>query len=205
MGNHDYDFLVPIHSGKRGLKRPNLSIVEMASMNTESATIMTEIAALRTEVKNLTKLVRKIRSTQEDPNGEKAAARSKTNGFNREVKVDEELRTFLGLEEGQLISRSQVTKRINVYVKENGLKHPDNGRVIVMDDKLRALLKPPEDVQVTFLNLQKYISPHYVKDEPVAEPVAESAPTAEPATEATPKVVKKVVKRPVVKKATATA
>jgi len=205
MGNYDCDLLVPIHSGKRGLKRPSLSIVEMASMNTESATIMTEIAALRNEVKNLTKLVRKIRSTQEDPNGEKAAARSKTNGFNREVKVDEELRTFLGLEEGQLISRSQVTKRINVYVKENGLKHPDNGRVIVMDDKLRALLKPPEDVQVTFLNLQKYISPHYVKDEPVAEPVAESAPTAEPATEAAPKVVKKVVKRPVVKKATATA
>ena len=205
MGNYDCDLLVPIHSGKRGLKRPSLSIVEMASMNTESATIMTEIAALRNEVKNLTKLVRKIRSTQEDPNGEKAAARSKTNGFNREVKVDEELRTFLGLEEGQLISRSQVTKRINVYVKENGLKHPDNGRVIVLDDKLRALLKPPEDVQVTFLNLQKYISPHYVKDEPVAEPVAESAPTAEPATEAAPKVVKKVVKRPVVKKATATA
>lgn len=181
----------------------------MASMNTESATIMTEIAALRNEVKNLTKLVRKIRSTQEDPNGEKAAARSKTNGFNREVKVDEELRTFLGLEEGQLISRSQVTKRINVYVKENGLKHPDNGRVIVLDDKLRALLKPPEDVQVTFLNLQKYISPHYVKDEPVvetpAEPVAEPAPAVETPTEAAPKVVKKVVKRPVVKKATATA
>ena len=175
----------------------------MASMNTENATIMTELAALRTEVKNLTKLVRKIRSTQEDPNGEKAAARSKTNGFNREVKVDDELRTFLGLAEGELISRSQVTKRINVYVKENGLKHPDNGRVIVLDDKLRALLKPPEDVQVTFLNLQKYISPHYVKDEPTVETPTE--PAAEPTVEAAPKVVKKVVKRPVVKKATATA
>lgn len=174
----------------------------MASMNTENDTIMSELAALRTEVKNLTKLVRKIRSTQEDPNGEKAAARSKTNGFNREVKVDEELRVFLGLQEGELISRSQVTKRINVYVKENGLKHPDNGRVIVLDDKLRALLKPPEDVQVTFLNLQKYISPHYVKeDESAAGPSTEP----EPEPEAAPKVTKKVVKRPVVKKATVSA
>ena len=169
-------------------------------MNTESANILTELAALRTEVKNLTKLVRKVRSFQEDPNGEKAAARSKTNGFNREVKVDDELRTFLGLEEGELISRSQVTKRINAYVKENGLKHPDNGRVIVMDDKLRALLKPPEDVQVTFLNLQKYISPHYVKDEPAATPSTSASASTEAPAEPAPKVVKKVVKRPVVKK-----
>jgi upstream activation factor subunit UAF30 len=31
-----------------------------------------------------------------------------------------------------------------------------------MDEKLRELLKPG-DVQVTFLNLQKFLSPHYVK------------------------------------------
>ena len=160
----------------------------MASMNFETFT--NEIASLRSEMTKLIKIVRKIRSHQEDPNGEKAAARSKSNGFNREVEVGDELRTFLGLEEGQLISRSEVTKRINAYVKENGLKHADNGRVIVLDDKLRALLKPPGEVQVTFLNLQKYISPHYVKK------VAEA-----PAVDAAPKVVKKVVKRPVVKKA----
>lgn len=177
----------------------------MATMNTLD-TLAAEITAMRSEIKSLTKIVRKIRSTQEDPNGEKAAARSKTNGFNREVNVDEELRTFLGLAEGEMISRSQVTKRINAYVKENGLKHPDNGRVIVMDDKLRALLKPPEDVQVTFLNLQKYISPHYIKEESAAEPVAETAePVAAAPAEPAPKVVKKVVKRPVVKKAATSA
>jgi hypothetical protein len=27
------------------------------------------------------------------------------------------------------------------------------------------LLKPPADVQVTFLNLQKFLSPHYTKVE----------------------------------------
>ena len=178
----------------------------MATMNTLD-TLAAEITAMRSEIKSLTKIVRKIRSTQEDPNGEKAAARSKTNGFNREVKVDEELRTFLGLAEGEMISRSQVTKRINAYVKENGLKHPDNGRVIVMDDKLRALLNPPDDTQVTFLNLQKYISPHYIKEESAAEPVTETAaePVAEPPAEPAPKVVKKVVKRPVVKKTATTA
>jgi len=34
---------------------------------------------------------------------------------------------------------------------------------LVLDDTLRTLLKPPADVQVTYLNLQKYLSPHYIK------------------------------------------
>jgi chromatin remodeling complex protein RSC6 len=73
------------------------------------------------------------------------------------------LRTFLGLDEGELISRSEVTKFINKYITEKGLKHPENGRQLILDDTLRDLLAPPADVQVTYLNLQKYLSPHYVK------------------------------------------
>ena len=138
-------------------------------MSTETACnrneCLTEITALRNELKSLTKIVRKIKAKLDDPNGEKSAKRAKNNGFNREQKISEELRTFLGLPEGQLVSRSTVTKSINEYVKANGLKHPDNGRVLVLDQKLRDLLKPPADVQVTFLNLQKYLSPHYTKVE----------------------------------------
>jgi len=138
-------------------------------MSTETACnrneCLVEITALRNELKSLTKIVRKIKSKLDDPNGEKSAKRAKNNGFNREQKISEELRTFLGLPEGQLVSRSTVTKSINEYVKANGLKHPDNGRILVLDQKLRDLLKPPADVQVTFLNLQKFLSPHYTKVE----------------------------------------
>uniref|UniRef100_A0AAU7YQR0 DM2 domain-containing protein n=1 Tax=Micromonas commoda virus TaxID=3057169 RepID=A0AAU7YQR0_9PHYC len=138
-------------------------------MSTDSThtcdTCLCEITALRNELKSLTKIVRKIKSKLDDPNGEKSAKRAKNNGFNREQKISEELRTFLGLPEGQLVSRSTVTKSINEYVKANGLKHPDNGRILVLDQKLRDLLKPPADVQVTFLNLQKFLSPHYTKVE----------------------------------------
>jgi chromatin remodeling complex protein RSC6 len=128
-------------------------------------TIQTELAALRTEVKNLAKLIRKIKNAQDDPDGEKAKARAANNGFNRKQDVTPKLRTFLGLPEGELISRSEVTKFINKYIIDNGLKHPDNGRQIILDNKLRDLLAPPEGVQVTYLNLQKYLSPHYVKEE----------------------------------------
>ncbi len=126
-------------------------------------TIETEIAALRAEVKILTKIVRKIKSTQEDPDGEKAKARATNNGFNRKQEVTPKLRAFLGLADGEFISRSEVTKFITRYITERGLKHPENGRQLILDDVLRDLLAPPAGVQVTYLNLQKYLSPHYVK------------------------------------------
>ena len=160
--------------------------------NLESLT--ESVASLRSEVKNLTKLVRKIRSFQEDPTGEKTKKRTENNGFNRKMEVSDKLKSFLGLKPDEYISRSDVTRRINTYIKDKELKHPDNGRVIVMDASLTDLLSPPDDVQVTFLNMQKYISPHYLKAAPV-----EAAPVEE--AEAPP-VVKKVQKRPTVKKVT---
>lgn len=132
-------------------------------MSTES--ILAEITAVRNDIKSLAKIVRKIRATQEDPTGEKSANRAKNNGFNREQKISEELRVFLGYPEDKTVSRSAVTRAVNKYVKDNDLKHPDNGRVLVLDKKLKDLLKPPEGEQVTYLNLQKYLSPHYTKVE----------------------------------------
>jgi upstream activation factor subunit UAF30 len=131
-------------------------------------TVLAEITALRADVKSLTKIVRKIKAKQDDPDGTKAASRAKNNGFNREQAISPKLREFLGVEEGKLVSRSFVTRAINNYVTEKGLKHPDNGRVLVLDDKLRDLLQPPADTQVTFLNLQKFLSPHYTKVEQAA-------------------------------------
>src|SRR5210317_1502732 len=128
-------------------------------------TIQTEIAALRNDIKNLSKLVRKVKNTQEDPDGEKARARAANNGFNRKQDVTPKLREFLGLPVDELISRSEVTKFVNKYIIDKGLKHPENGRQIILDDKLRDLLAPPADVVVTYLNLQKYLSPHYIKKE----------------------------------------
>jgi chromatin remodeling complex protein RSC6 len=94
-----------------------------------------------------------------------------------------------------MISRSEVTRRINAYVTANNLKHPDNGRVIILDNRLTELLEPPSGLQITFLNIQKYLSPHYIKP-------AKGAPAAaqpEPEPEAPPKPPK--VPKPKVAKA----
>jgi len=127
--------------------------------------VNTLLLTLSKEVKTLSKIMRKVRSTQEDPTGEKAKARATNNGFNRELEISSDLQTFLGLEADTKISRSNVTRQINAYINENNLKHPDNGRHIILDDKLKALLVPDEGVQVSFLNIQRYLSKHYVKVE----------------------------------------
>ena len=161
----------------------------MAEVTMDSIHAM--LTTLTKKVDSLTKIVRKVRATQEDPTGEKAKERAANNGFNRPLKVSDDLRSFLGLEEGATISRGEVTREITKYVNDNNLKHPDNGRHIVLDDKLRALLNPPSDVQLSYMNLQKYLSNHYVKEP--KEPKTPKEPK-EPKEKAAPK------KRPTVKK-----
>jgi len=147
--------------------------------------IYTLLMQTQKDIKNLTKNVRKIHATLDDPDGEKRAERAKNNGFNRPQKVSPELLTFLSQPADGLLSRSEVTRQINVYITNNGLKHPDNGRVIMIekDEALQALLQVPTDIQLTYLNIQRYLSVHYVKDppkEPVADP-AELATGVDPA------------------------
>ena len=127
--------------------------------------ILSELSSLKSDIKSLSKIVRKIKAKVDDPTGEKAASRAKNNGFNRKQAISDKLRAFLELPDGELVSRSTVTRAINKYVTDNGLKHPDNGRILVLDDKLKKLLQPPDDVEVTFLNLQKFLRPHYTRVE----------------------------------------
>ena len=152
--------------------------------------------ALMKELKALRKEVRKIRQHIEDPTGEKTKTRATNNGFNKPLDVTPELRAFLSLGPEEKISRSQVTTRINAYVTEKGLKA---GKNITMDETLQKLLNPPESTDVTFLNIQRYINPHYLKDPnaPEKKPRAKKEPVAAPAPE--PPKEKKV--RPKVAKA----
>ena len=135
------------------------------------------------DVKSLHKDVRKIKQRLEDPTGEKAEARSKNNGFRKPLDVDDKLRSFLGLAVDAKISRAEVTQAIDAYAVKHGLKA---GQVINMDDKLRDLLQPPLYVQITYLKLQKYLAPHYIKDAPPTP--APSAPVEAPKK---PRVAKK--------------
>lgn len=121
--------------------------------------IQASLAALEKMVKSLQRETHKIRQKLEDPTGEKAKARSENNSFKKPQQISDQLRAFLNLSAGELVSRSDVTKRVFAYAKEKSL---NNGKVINLDQTLKDLLKPAEGQDVTVTNLQKFINHHYI-------------------------------------------
>ena len=154
-----------------------------------------DIAAVQKDLKALRKMVRKVIGVIEDPTGEKKEARTKNNGFNKPQVVTAALRSFLNLGADEMICRTQVTKAVNAYVTEKELK---KGQNITLDAPLQALLSPPEGTQITFLNIQKFLNQHYVKQEKPAPPSKEPKEPREPVTADKPA-------RPKVKKAAASS
>ena len=82
--------------------------------------------------------------------------------FERPTQVTDELCKFLGKANGTLMSRSEVTKAVNNYVKEKGLK---NKHDIKPDAALKKLLSSGEGEPLTYFTLQKYPNRHYIKAE----------------------------------------
>lgn len=89
---------------------------------------------------------------------------SKKSGLQKPYQVSEKLRDFLGLGKDEMISRPEVTRLITEYIKEKSLQHPDNGRVIVPDDKLEGVLnaKGSNISEVTWFNMQTLLNPHFI-------------------------------------------
>ena len=62
-------------------------------------------------------MLRKVLDDIDDPTGEKKAERTKNNGFNKPQVLSEALRKFLNLGPEDMLSRSAVTKAVNVNCK----------------------------------------------------------------------------------------
>lgn len=92
-------------------------------------------------------------------------------GFVKPTRISEELAKFLGKEAGTEMARTDVTREIDAYIKANNLRDKDNGRKIHPDNKLAALLKLKKTDELTYFNLQRFMSPHFAKAAvPVAAP-----------------------------------
>jgi chromatin remodeling complex protein RSC6 len=128
--------------------------------------------------KNSRKHLRK--TSTDDPDSKKKTALSLT-----QYTISDELCTFLGFPLNSNLPRSEVTKAINTYIKENNLQDRANRKFILLEgspaaDKLKVLLRNP-DQPVTFFSIQKYLKPHY-------PPSAKDKKNAEMPTEVVPEV-----------------
>jgi len=131
-------------------------------------TLRETVSAMLSQVKKLEKRVhreikdaRKRKRRAKTEEGVDAPPR-KPSIFEIPTKVTDELCKFLGKSNGTLMSRSEVTKAVNNYVKEKGLK---NKHDIKPDAALKKLLAIGEGEPLTYFNLQRYLNRHYVKAE----------------------------------------
>lgn len=122
------------------------------------STLKSEFRALEKKWSRDVKTAQKQSSKRKRKSGNRAPS-----GFVKPTKISDELASFLGKEKGTEMARTDVTREINAYIRANKLQDQDNGRKIIPDTKLAALLKLKKSDELTYFNLQKYMSPHFAK------------------------------------------
>lgn len=145
---------------------PSVVLVEqtgqfMAKLQGVSA----QFSALRSEFRTLERQwTRELKAAQKSAMKRKRKTGNRSpSGFVKPTLISNELAAFLGKPEGSEMARTEVTREINTYIRANKLQDKDNGRKINPDKKLSTLLKLKKSDELTYFNLQRYMSPHFAK------------------------------------------
>lgn len=122
------------------------------------------ISTLKTEYKTLEKkCVRELKISAKSNKKKRKAGNRAPSGFVKPTRISDELASFLGKTSGSEMARTEVTRDINQYIRANKLQDTTNGRKINPDSKLADLLKIKKGEELTYFNLQRYMSPHFAK------------------------------------------
>ena len=123
------------------------------------------IASLKVEYRTLEKKwTRELKTAQKQSSKRKKRAGSRApSGFVKPTRISDELAKFLEKPAGSEMARTEVTRDINKYIRTHKLQDEANGRKINPDSKLAALLKLNKTDELTYFNLQRYMSPHFAK------------------------------------------
>ena len=144
---------------------------EAQNLQEQFAALLAQLTALRSQLTTVTTQVRVLsKRTDRELKAAKKVGRKKKrtgnrqpSGFVKPTKISNELAAFLGREKGSEMARTDVTREINKYIRAHNLQDPKNGRHILADTKLKKLLKLKKEDNLTYFNLQKYMSPHFAK------------------------------------------
>jgi len=136
------------------------------------------IASLKTEYKSMERQWTKdLKAAQKaSKKGKRKTGNRQPSGFVKPTKISDELAKFLEKPTGSEMARTDVTREINKYIRSHNLQDKDNGRKINPDAKLQSLLKLKKTDELTYFNLQRYMSPHFAKS--AAAVAAAAAATA---------------------------
>jgi upstream activation factor subunit UAF30 len=115
------------------------------------------------ERKEVSKVVKKLNKGQRK---KRRGGNKSPGGFTKPAPLSGPMCAFLEVAEGTELPRTEVTRRVNRYVKENDLQNPENKKQILADGNLKSLLYLKDDDELTYFNLQRYMKIHFLKKDP---------------------------------------
>jgi len=131
-------------------------------------TLASAMNALKSEFRLLEKKAsRELKAAQKiNAKRKRKTGNRSPSGFVKPTLISDELANFLQKPVGSEMARTEVTREINGYIRAHDLQDKANGRKINPDTHLAALLKIGSGDELTYFNLQRYMSPHFAKSAP---------------------------------------
>lgn len=127
------------------------------------STFKTQITSIQNQLKLLEKNVKKqMKGLKKEVTKKQTKGKRKPSGFAKPSKVTKELCDFMNKQEGTEIARTEVTRALVSYIKENKLENSENSKIISPDNKLKELLDIKDDQELTYFNIQKYMNKHFI-------------------------------------------
>jgi upstream activation factor subunit UAF30 len=155
----------PVVAATESLATPTLAddfsqlLSELSSLRSALSSVTSQVRALQKKSEREVKAALKASKKRKSKSGNR-----KPSGFVKPTAISKELATFLGKDAGVEMARTQVTREINIYIRAHKLQDPQNGRIIRADKRLSKLLKLKKDDELTYFNLQRFMSPHFAKN-----------------------------------------
>lgn len=120
--------------------------------------LKSEIVTLKTRLFRIERAFRRFKKSL-IPESERKVR--KPSGFAKPSLLSDELCEFLQIDKKSCLPRTEVTKLILKYVKDNNLQNPEEKKFILLDEKLTDLLKPNVGEKISYFNIQKLLKNHY--------------------------------------------
>jgi chromatin remodeling complex protein RSC6 len=132
---------------------------------TQLSVMKTQITVIQQNIKQLEKSVKKqMKGLKKEVTKTKNKGNRQPSGFAKPSKVTKELCEFMNKAEGTEIARTEVTRALVAYIKENKLENTTNSKIIHPDQKLKILLGIEEGQELNYFTIQKFMNKHFVKN-----------------------------------------
>jgi len=127
---------------------------KMVALSAHIKSIQISMKCLVKEFDKQKKIIDKVQKKRDK-------AMKSPSGFAKPCKISNELCDFIDAPHGSEFSRTDITRKINEYVKEKNLNNPENRREFFPDKKLKSILKINDGEKVTYFILQRLIAHHF--------------------------------------------